>query len=167
MIDEYKKKQFKHRFRVDISFFRGFLHFADSLNWFPNWGEYDQDGQPRMSAIGTPSHSLGLLMLAAFRYLGRNVTFDCLSEVTGIPESTLNSFFKDFIEVLSREYYPFWVKIPIDEEEINQLCEGYAANGFPGCIGSIDVTHCIWELCPASKKVINTNGRWVNILLFK
>lgn len=40
--------------------------------------------------------------------------------------------------------YPQYCKIPETRNEIHLITEEYRRNGFPGCIGSVDVTHVTW-----------------------
>jgi hypothetical protein len=72
--------------------------------WFPRWMGKD--------ATGKQSSPLELLILGAFRYLGRGLTFDDLEESTAISEEVHRVFFHKFIEVGSTILYDRWVKAP-------------------------------------------------------
>ena len=39
--------------------------------------------------------------------------------------------------------------MPATEEEIAHVMRPYEERGFPGCVGSIDCVHLIWDKCPA------------------
>ena len=60
-------KKFRRRFRLPYQEFEWFVEEAKRENWFPRWMGKD--------ATGKESSPLELLILGAFRYLGRGLTF--------------------------------------------------------------------------------------------
>ena len=45
-------------------------------------------------------------------------------------------------------------------EEMDQVNADYAKMGFPGCVGSIDVTHLMWKQCPSALRHVCTTGHY-------
>lgn len=98
-------QKFRRRFRLPYTQFTLFVDEAKRENWFPRWMGKD--------AAGKPSSPLELLILGAFRYLGRGFgrgfTFDDLEECTAISEEVHRVFFHKFIEIGSTLIYPWEV----------------------------------------------------------
>ena len=57
-----------------------------------------------------------------------------------------------FIRGVSKEVYSTYVYVP-EGEELDFVVEGYRRAGLPGCVGSMDCTHVLWD--KAAKKVAN------------
>ena len=79
--------------------------------------------------------------------LGRGKYADDISEMSGIPVSSVYRFFHAFVDKFSSFYYDSFVKFPSGDElaAVNAL---YAKIGLPGTCGSIDCTHLRWDRCP-------------------
>lgn len=80
-------KKFRRRFRHPYAQFNWFANEAIKENWFPKWKPNGTD------AAGKKSSPLKLLILGAFRYLGRGLTFDDMEECTAISEEVHRVFF--------------------------------------------------------------------------
>jgi hypothetical protein len=98
-------------------------------------------------AKGKPSSPLELLILGAFRYLGRGLTFDDLEESTAISEEVHRKFFHKFIKIGSTVLYDRYVRAPQTKEEVQQHMHEFATAGLPGAFASTDATNIIHELC--------------------
>jgi hypothetical protein len=92
-----------------------------------------------------PATPLPLLILCALRYLGRGWTFDDLSENTGISEEVIRMFFHAFITYGSTKLYQQYVVAPRTAGEAAIHAEEYSRAGLPGCVGSCDATHIVFE----------------------
>jgi hypothetical protein len=90
---------------------------------------------------------LELLVLGAFRYLGRGFTFDDLEEATSISCETHHNFFHQFLDVGSIILYPRYVVAPKTAEEAATHMHEFSKAGFNGCVGSTDATHFVIEKC--------------------
>jgi hypothetical protein len=67
--------------------------------------------------------------------------------------STCNEIFKTFVKGFSNLYYHRFTRIPIsNSDELLRTMEIYRKLGFPGCFGSMDVTHVRWHRCPSVLK---------------
>lgn len=97
-------RKFRRRFRLPYTSYTMFVEEAKRLNWFPRWNNKD--------ATGKNSSPLELLILGAFRYLGRGFTFDDLEECTAISEEVHRTFFHKFIDIGSTILYDRYVKAP-------------------------------------------------------
>ena len=78
--DERFEKMFRRRLRLPYQSFLEFVEDARANNWFPR--------STRCDATKKDPLSLELLILGAFRYIGRGFTFDDLEEATAISEET-------------------------------------------------------------------------------
>ena len=76
-------------------------------------------------------------MLATLRMLGRNCTFDDAMEATFISTSALRSFFLAFVEYYATTVASRVIETPTSADAIAECVSGYAAAGFPSCIGSV------------------------------
>lgn len=132
-------RKFRRRFRLPYEQFLWFVEEAKREKWFPRWMGKD--------ATGKQSSPLELLILGAFRYLGRGLTFDDLEESTAISEEVHRVFFHKFIEVGSTILYDRWVKAPQTADEIEQHMFEFKQAGMPGAFASTDATHIIHETC--------------------
>lgn len=130
-------RKFRRRFRLPYKEFLWFVDEARKEMWFPEGKD----------ATGKPSSPLELLILGAFRYLGRGLTFDDLEESTAISEEVHRKFFHKFIEIGSTILYERFVKAPQTKEEVEQHMHEFAAAGAPGAFASTDATNIVHELC--------------------
>ena len=101
--------------------------------------------------------------MLCLRILGRSECCDTISELSGLGESTCNSIFHTFIESFVEAFEKEFIKMPEGDDlrfGMNLSCliskivmRTYADMGFPGTVGSIDVTHVRWLRC--SNKLTN------------
>ena len=144
-------QQFRRRFRMPYTEFKGLVTLAREQQWFPHY--------ERVNACKQPGIPLDLFILGSLRYLGRGWTFDDIAEATGVSEESHRIFFALFVKACRKYLYPMWVKRPITEEEVKDHMSEFKAAAFDGCIGSADVTHIIMEKCYARLKNQNTGPK--------
>jgi hypothetical protein len=135
------QKKFRSRFRVPFSMFEEMVVECEEANIFGR------------TQIGAEYKLLGCL-----RILGRGCYTDDVSEILGIGNETVNHMFKQFLENYATAYFDKYVYVP-NGEEMNKVVEDYTRMGFPGCVGSMDVTHIMWKQCPSSLRHVCT-GRY-------
>ena len=87
-------------------------------------------------------------VLTVLRILGRNYVAASVKEILGCGMSTINVWFKRFCKRYSDYYYSKYVYIPTGAA-LNEVEKVYRWMGFPGCVGSMDVTHLHLSNCPA------------------
>jgi hypothetical protein len=143
-----KAALFRRRFRISLAQVHELVSRAESENWFPGAGRPDASGR-----LGVP---LLLLVLGALRYLGRNGTFDCISEATNCSEEVHRVFFSKFVKACAANLYPLHVYPPRTSAELKASMSLYETAGFPGCFGSFDVTHVPVEAMSYRLRHINT-----------
>ena len=56
---------------------------------------------------------------------------------------TVNRTFKQILKNYSDLYYTSYVYVPVGDE-LDEVEKVYRYMGFPGCVGSMDVTHLHW-----------------------
>jgi hypothetical protein len=146
---------FRTRFRVPVACYRDLLALVKLAQdtHFRGFGKSDASGRP-----GAP---LELLLLGTLRYLGRHCQFDDLKEATYVDKETHRRFFFKFC-LWGREFlYPLHVTAPSCKEDIVKCEELYRAAGFPGCIGSFDVTHVPLNNLSVAKTNSYKNGKHI------
>ena len=129
---------FRKRFRIPFPVFKILL--ARTRAWHEK-SQRDCSGRQR---IPTELKLLGVL-----RILGRATCFDGITELSGISIPAMDSFFHKFTKWFRTEVYPEFVYTPKTKEELVKIQAAYSALGLPGCIGSMDVVHVAWCMCPA------------------
>ena len=85
--------------------------------------------------------------------MGRDYYADDVAKILNCGEETARQFFLAFIRGVSSKMYAEYVYVP----ELNKVEVGYRRSGLPGCVGSMDCTHVVWDR--AAKKVNNTCKR--------
>lgn len=65
----------------------------------------------------------------------------------GMSESTAQRVFHLFTRQFSRAFYSKWVQFP-EGETLARIMKDYDDLGFPGAMGSTDVTHIHWAAAP-------------------
>ena len=134
-IMETKPDLFRMRFRLTPDCFQELLDLVeeDRAMHFAGFGGKDAARRP-----GVP---LALLLLGSLRYLGRHCHFDDLQEATKIDKETHRRFFICLCAWGRQRLFQKFCLPPSTDEEIDKIERLYAAAGFPGCMGSFDVTH--------------------------
>jgi len=126
---------FRMRFRISLTCFQELLAYIeeDRAEHFAGFGRHDAAGR-----AGVP---IALLLLGALRYLGRHCHFDDLLEATKIDKETHRRFFICLCAWGRTRFFGKFCSAPSTPEEISKITTIYTAAGFPGCMGSFDVTH--------------------------
>lgn len=86
-------------------------------------------------------------VMVALRMIGRDTDADTASELSGIPKSTCNSILKHFCIGFVEAFYKDFVYFP-EGDDLANVMDVFAKVGFPGAMGSMDVTHFRWLACP-------------------
>ena len=146
------QKKFRRRFRLPYQSFLEFMEDARANNWFP-WST-------RPDATKKDPLPLELLILGAFRYIGRGFTFDDLEEATAISEETHRIFFHDFIAVGSTILFEKYVSTPTTKEELKQHIGEFEMAGMPGTPASSDATSIVHEACAYRLRRMHKGGKF-------
>jgi hypothetical protein len=137
--DSRRGKKFRRRFRVPYCIFIEICKDIERINGVRR--ETDRAGDKTIP--------IGLLVLAALRILGSGCTFEAVEELTAVSEETHRKFFHEQFcrwgEKAAKEH----ITMPESKEDLLHVLRQYEEKGFPGCVGSIDCVHLIWDKCPA------------------
>lgn len=87
--------------------------------------------------------------MASLYILGRGTCFDTVSELSFISEQRVGQIFHEFCGKFAVHMYDKWIKLP-EGEDLARVMRQYAYVGFPGAVGSTDVTHVAWGCTPQS-----------------
>ena len=137
--DSWLGKKFRRRFRVPFSVFMEICKDFERLN----------GKRPATDRAGIETVPLELLVLGALRVLGSGCTFEAVEELTCVAEGTHRLFFHNEFCVWGVRASDEHIKMPESEEEIKHVVKQYEERGFPGCVGSVDCVHLVWDKCPA------------------
>jgi hypothetical protein len=140
-------KQFRLRFRVPYPLFLVLVKWT--CTWY-NVSTKDED------AAGVARVPVELLVLGVLRMLGRGTCLDGILELSCISTTKMNHFFHDWCAHVAADLFKKEVTFPTTDAEIKKVLDEFDYVGFPGCIGSMDVVHIHWDMCPASLKVLCT-----------
>ena len=136
-------------------FRRRFFHDFNSITSISVELEKEENyfWKSKTDAFKRPAHPVRLLVLAGI--LTRNVTLDCMQEVTYISSSVIGAFFKLFVHWYATTVFPKVVRTPEANQEVLR-CNGaeYIAAGFPWALASLDVVHIrLWEVSANLKQL--------------
>ena len=134
-----KAKKFRRRFRVPYSMFESICSDIREMGLY-------RDGT---DASGNPVIPLKLLVLACLRHMGSGCPFDLLMELTCIHEETIRRFFHNKFCIWGVRAADESIRLSKHEEELLHVMGLYKKLGLPGCVGSIDCVHIVWEKCRA------------------
>ena len=149
--DERWQAKFRRRFRLPHSEFIEMLDRLAGNEKFKRW--YRKD------AVGNPSSPIELLLLGAFRYLGRGLTFDDLEEYTAINEETHRQFFHTFIAYGATTLYDEFVKYPKNAQEFREHQDEFNDGGLHGAGFSTDATNVMMWNCSHNLKQAHTGWK--------
>ena len=139
--NEYSKmgKRFRQRFRVPYSIFEEICSSLIEEGYY----------QAGRCANGWPKVEIELLVLASLRLLGSGCSFDLVEECTNVHAHTICKFFQQKFCKWGRALAKRLIKLPESKEELWHVVGLYERIGLPGCVGSVDCVHLVWDKCPA------------------
>ena len=139
--NEYSKKgkRFRRRFRVPYGIFEEICRSLMEEGYFA----------PGTCRNGWPKVMVELLVLASLRLLGSGCSFNLAEEFTNVSAITIQEFFQKRFCKWGRELVRNLIRLPETEREIRHIVGLYERIGLPGCVGSIDCVHLVWDKCPA------------------
>ena len=138
-------KKFRRRFRVPYCIFQEIVSSVKQVNSLPDF---------KVQASGAEGVHICLLVLGSLRALGSGCTFDLIEELTCVSEETHRVFFQNEFLKWGERVAPNHIKMPDTQEEVRHVMALYERLGLPGCAGSIDCVHLVWDRCPA---------KWANL----
>ena len=125
--------KFRLRFRVPFPLFKKLIPAVKAAHIF---------NKSRSSYI-----PLEFKVMIALRIIGRDTDCDTASELSCVPKSTCNAIVKQSCLGFADHFDDNIVYIPKDTE-LSKIMSVFGRVGFPGAMGSMDVTHFRWLACP-------------------
>ncbi|CAM9609651.1 unnamed protein product, partial [Discosporangium mesarthrocarpum] len=138
---------FRRRFRLPFPFYKKLVEECKRERWFGRLGSAD--------TVGHASIPVELKYLTVLKILCRGYCLDNIEMVSGIHEGTVQACFHTFSKNFAKRVYKTWISAP-EGEDLKDFTATYARLGFPGALGSCDVTHVRWDKAPASRTVYYT-----------
>eukprot|EP00048_Salpingoeca_helianthica_P004626 m.79311 g.79311 ORF g.79311 m.79311 type:complete len:485 (+) comp13277_c0_seq2:185-1639(+) len=146
--DTLEAQEFRRDFRVPFAIY---LYLRDLLKAND---AFSKDGKP--DAMGRVSAPLELKLLSALNILGRGTVYRELVRSTGMSETVIRDFFSRFIDFVSGPLYPTFVHMPQTKEEFLDMTAEFRQAGLPGCAGSMDCVHVLYDMAPAQHRHLYT-----------
>ena len=102
-----------------------------------------------------------ILLMASFKRLASGAHWPTIVECAFLSGPVLTEFFtQKFAPYFSSDtYYAKHVHYPKTVNSIRATERVYRVQGFPGCVGSVDVVHMPWDAAPAVLNRLFYNGR--------
>ena len=151
-------KKFRRRFRVPYVIFEYIRDEIDEL--------YYSD-RKKTDVRGRALVDVQLLVLGALRYVATGCTFDALDELTCVAGETHRVFIRDIFSNWGKHAAKENIKLPHSEDEIRHVTGMYERSGHPGCIGSVDCVHIVWDRCNAGMRSLCCGKEKVPTLVFE
>ena len=89
--------------------------------------------------------------MAALYVLGRASTNDTVSMLTGMSITSVRASVRRFCLGVVTDLHHVHVRLPVGEE-LKEVMAQYRRKGFPGAMGSVDVTHVYWDRVRADEQ---------------
>ena len=126
-------------------------------------------------ACGKVAAPLELKILACLYILGRAGTYDDAEMLCGISKTVIKEFFVHFVmtmagtqlkefaipSVLDTKFvfyaiglYDQFIYPPRQDGDLPAVLQMYEHLGFPGCVGSTDCVHILWDRCPQAQRIL-------------
>lgn len=125
------RESFRRRFRLT---YETFLILRDSLH-------LQKNGRSSRKA-----HPVGILLMATLKILASGWTFEDSADLSCVSQESLRVFFHSFTKYISTNIHRY---INFGDR-VNETLEQYRTVLLPGCCGSMDNIHILWDRCPAS-----------------
>jgi Plant transposon protein len=135
-------KRFRLDFRLPYPVFLQLVTAARQHKWL-HCAETDASGRNCVP--------LELKLLSVLYLLGSGCAMRTIASLSGMSEPTVQRTLHKFCKNLCCDMYDEWVKPASTQEELSTVMRSYAAVGFPGAVGSSDVTHVPWDKTPSQK----------------
>jgi Plant transposon protein len=135
-------KEFRKNFRVPYPIFVRLCTEAEKHGWLR---------VAATDAAGRSSIPLELKLLSVLYVLGSGAALRTVAELSEISESSVQRALHAFSSGFCATMYDEWIKPPAEPEHVKEILKHYAAVGFPGAVGSSDVTHVPWDKDPCQQ----------------
>ena len=131
-------KKFRQKFRVPYSTFLQICIDIRSAGYVE-----------KRQVTGEPAVPLKLLILACLRIIASGCPFDIAEDLSHVGQETIRNFFWRHFCMWGLRKSKTVIRMPCTEEDFRSVIGLYERIGYPGCAGSIDCVHVVWDRCPA------------------
>ena len=90
-----------------------------------------------------------------------------IEELTCVSQEKHRTFFRDYFSTWGMHASKEHIRMPNTEDEIRHVMGLYKRNSHPGCIGSVDCVHVIWDKCRSGMQALYTGkekDNWIRAL---
>jgi hypothetical protein len=151
-------KKFRRRFRIPYVIFE---NIRDEII------ELFYSDRKTTDSRGREVVDIALLVLGALRFVATGCTYDALDELTCVAGETHRVFIRDIFTSWGRHAAKEHIRLPVTDEEIRHVTGMYERSGCPGCIGSVDCVHIVWDKCNAGMRSLCCGKEKVPTLVFE
>ena len=151
-------KKFRRRFRIPYVIFENIRDEIIKLFY---------SDRKTTDSRGREVVDIALLVLGALRFVATGCTYDALDELTCVAGETHRVFIRDIFTSWGRHAAKEHIRLPVTDEEIRHVTGMYERSGCPGCIGSVDCVHIVWDKCNAGMRSLCCGKEKVPTLVFE
>ena len=130
-------KEFRRKFRVPYSVFEEIVRDIRHLGF---------NETPQVT--GEPRVPLKLFVLTALRIIATGAPLDLAQDISHIGIETIRNFMNMHFFMWGAWKAQSTIKMPTTQAERSKVIGRYERIGLPGCAGSIDCVHLVWDNCP-------------------
>lgn len=103
----------------------------------------------REDATGKKGIHPQIRLVAALRILAYGMSFDQTDELCELGGTTSRESFLAFVQEINAVFGDEYLRAP-RESDLRRILAINDARGFPGCVGSWDCQHWVWQNCPVA-----------------
>ena len=151
-------KNFRLNFRLPYPVFQQLVTAAGQRRWL-HCSQTDAAGRPRVP--------IELKLLAVLYLLGSGAALRTIAQLSGMSEPTVQRAVHSFCASFSADMYKEWISPHQTDEELQTVLRHYTAVGFPGAVGSTDVTHIPWDKTPCQQARYYTGKEGFNTIAYE
>jgi len=139
----YTAREFRARFRVPLGLYR-VLEAELPL--------VEPKLMQRADCTGRPGHPLYVKILHSLRRLGNKSSFQDFDDQARMSVESQRQAFETVLLAVRTRFGPRYLNREPSPAELRSIEQGYAARGFPGCVGCVDCMKLKWKNCPREWK---------------
>ena len=107
----------------------------------------------KRQVTGESAVPLKLLILACFRIVASGCPFDIAEDQSHVGQETIQNLFWRHFCMCGLRKSKTVIRMPSIEEDFRSVIRLYKRIGYPGCPGSIDCMHVVWDCYPADMAI--------------
>lgn len=139
----YTAAHFRQRFRVPLAMFRLLETELPAV---------EPSLRQASDCTGRAGHLTSTKLMNSLRRLGNGGSYQDLDDQARMSIESQRSAFYSFLRAVRTRFRPRFLNREPSLSELHDVEEGYAARGFPGCVGCVDCMKAKWKNCPRALK---------------